>query len=436
MKFNVKKSAAALAAAALGTVTLLQSTAALAAQTWFDDDEAMVRLRLKNDLRRADKPSAGNDNEISAWVQGMMAEVDTGWLNDFVGFDAGYYYVAKLHAPEDKTTRWYLDDHSSFGYWLAAAKFRYEDYVKLKVGRFVTDQSYGALPYYVPLINSNSNRTLPTASQGALLYLHPHQNLDLWCMWRDQVFTPTSALQGGMRKEGVYNSKTGDYDEEHPRSFFAFSVYNDAHRLSGGISYQDDVSTQVMVNLDNSWKLDSGNKVSTALRYFGAQTNGDGTQVFRDGGMADDTDLYTGKISYTTQYGTVYTAVEYMTHATNGSFIDSDVGFPNSFSMDRNHEGMFSIEVGYILPVTSELSLMLAPIYTNGYEDHSREVDIEGYGINYGVMYKAKSGPLEGLDIKLFGDWCMERRDGSQLGDRLHFWDVKLTVQYDIDFLK
>ena len=47
-------------------------TSAYAAQ--LADDEAGLRIRLKNELRRADKPSAGAGRDIYAWVQGGLLD--------------------------------------------------------------------------------------------------------------------------------------------------------------------------------------------------------------------------------------------------------------------------------------------------------------------------------------------------------------------------
>lgn len=419
-----------LTAALLG----LTSSMAQAASGWFDD-ELDLNLRLKNELRRADKPSAGADKDIYAWVQGVMAEFDSGWLYDWIGFEGGWFYVAKLDAPGHMSTRWYLDDHSSFGYAVGAVKFKVADVAKLKIGRFVTDYSYGALPYYVPLINSNSTRTLPTASQGALLYLHPHENVDVWAMYRNKTFSSTSALQGGFRDEGVYNSDTGNYDDAHPRSFFAFSLYNNLHRLSAGFSYQNEVSNQYMVNLDNTFPLDGGYKIATNFRFWAAEARGDVKDIYHEKKLSPDSQLYTGQLNFITPNYTLYGSFEYISHETWGSAIDSDLGFPNSWSMDRNHEDMWSFQAGVIKPLTSDFSVLLAPIYTNGYESHQKEVSVEGYGLTYGVMYTASSGPLEGLKVRLYGDWCIEKREGSTYGDRLHFWDVKLTIQYDFNII-
>ena len=50
-------------------------TSAYAAQ--LADDEAGLRIRLKNELRRADKPSAGAGRDIYAWVQGGLLDFNS-----------------------------------------------------------------------------------------------------------------------------------------------------------------------------------------------------------------------------------------------------------------------------------------------------------------------------------------------------------------------
>ncbi len=400
---------------------------------WFDD-ELDLNLRLKNELRRADKPSAGSSSDIYAWVQGIMAEFDSGWLYDCVGVEGGWFYVAKLDAPEHMSSRWYLNDHSSFGYWVGAVKFKVSDIAKLKVGRFITDYAYGAMPYYVPLISANSTRTLPVATQGALLYLHPHKNLDLWTMYRERAFTSTSALQGGFRDEGLYNTSKADYDQ-HSRYFFAASVYNDLHRLSAGFSSQHEVGNQYMITLDNTLPLEGGDKLVSNFRFFGANVYGGARDIYDQQNLSPNTQLYTWRLSYVTPDFTVYGAVEYINHRSYGSIVDTDLGFPNSWSMDRNHEDMWSYQIGVIKPLGYGFSVSLAPIVTDGYESHAKDVRVQGVGITYGITYDAKGGPLDGLKFRLFGDWCTEKRNGSQYGDRLHYWDVKMTIQYDFNIL-
>ena len=78
----------------------------------------------------------------------------------------------------------------------------------------------------------------------------------------------------------------------------------------------------------------------------------------------------------------------------------------------------------------------VAPLYTNGYEDYSKEVSVEGFDFNAGVMYRVKSGPLKGLSSYLFGSRACEDRPGSEYGDHLNYWDIKFCVQYKHDFLQ
>ncbi|ECH2928556.1 hypothetical protein FOV05_10390 [Salmonella enterica] len=44
---------------------------------------------------------------------------------------------------------------------------------------------------------------------------------------------------------------------------------------------------------------------------------------------------------------------------------------------------------------------------------------------------RIEEGPLEGMNIFLAADKGREKRDGSALGDRLNYWDVKMSIQYD-----
>src|SRR5699024_12544877 len=59
------------------------------------DDEAGLRIRMKNELRRADKPSAGAGRDIYAWVQGGLLDFTIGCDAYFilVGVVADYVYL-------------------------------------------------------------------------------------------------------------------------------------------------------------------------------------------------------------------------------------------------------------------------------------------------------------------------------------------------------
>lgn len=113
-----------------------------------------------------------------------------------IGVEGGAYYVYKLGARADMSTRWYLDGDKSFGFALGAVKIKPSENSLLKLGRFGTDYSYGSLPYRIPLMAGSSQRTLPTVSEGALGYWALTPNIDLWGMWRSRVFLWTDSTTG------------------------------------------------------------------------------------------------------------------------------------------------------------------------------------------------------------------------------------------------
>lgn len=71
------------------------------------DDESALRFRLKNELRRADKPSAGAGRDIYAWVQGGLIDFNSGYYSQRIGVEGSAYYVYKLGARDNMSTRWY-----------------------------------------------------------------------------------------------------------------------------------------------------------------------------------------------------------------------------------------------------------------------------------------------------------------------------------------
>lgn len=89
-------------------------TSAYAAQ--LADDEAGLRIRLKNELRRADKPSAGTGRDIYAWVQGGLLDFNSGYYSNIIGVEGGAYYVYKLGARADMSTGGILMVIKVFGF--------------------------------------------------------------------------------------------------------------------------------------------------------------------------------------------------------------------------------------------------------------------------------------------------------------------------------
>ena len=189
------------------------------------------------------------------------------------------------------------------------------------------------------------------------------------------------------------------------------------------------------VRFDGSLDL-GGHQLKNTLRYFYADVNDDTWELWQHNGIySDDTYLISGMHNLALSFGSVFFAWEYIEHATVGPMIDSDIGFPYAWSLDRNLEDMWSFELGLNYQV-GDFTFSIAPLYTKGYENYSKQVSVEGYDLNLGVFYRPSSGPLKGLTVLLAGDRGFEDRPGSRYGDRLHYWDIKFTAQYDINFLQ
>lgn len=78
----------------------------------------------------------------------------------------------------------------------------------------------------------------------------------------------------GIRNEGVYNSKTGQYDHHRPRAFFTASWHDESSRYSIGGSQQNDVSRQVQGIFEKRIPLDDGYALKGELLGFYARLEG------------------------------------------------------------------------------------------------------------------------------------------------------------------
>ncbi len=222
-------------------------------------------------------------------------------------------------------------------------------------------------------------------------------------------------------------SQTGKYDKHRARSFLAASWHDDTSRYSLGGSVQKDVSNQIQSILEKGIPLDPNYTLKGELLGFYAQLEG----LSRNTSQPNDTALVSGQVTWNAPWGSVFGSGGYLRHAMNGAVVDTDIGYPFSLSLDRNREGMQSWQLGVNYRLTPQFTLTFAPIVTRGYESSKRDVRIEGAGILGGMNYRVSEGPLQGMNFFLAADKGREKRDGSALGDRLNYWDVKMSIQYD-----
>ncbi len=74
-------------------------TSAYAAQ--LADDEAGLRIRLKNELRRADKPVLAQEEIFTHGYREDCSISISGYYSNIIGVEGGAYYVYKLGARAD-----------------------------------------------------------------------------------------------------------------------------------------------------------------------------------------------------------------------------------------------------------------------------------------------------------------------------------------------
>mgnify|MGYP000734169650 CR=1 FL=1 len=156
-------------------ITLILTNSAIASEPVGELDQSLT-LKLHNELRVADRPSAcgdgdydsdGNPNttpidrncksaDVKAWVQGAMLDYETENLLPWLDVQAYGYTVQKLWSPSSATSRFYLDESSgsaeSFSLFGGSLNFKPTDNVELKLGRFGVDMGHGTIDHAVPLL--------------------------------------------------------------------------------------------------------------------------------------------------------------------------------------------------------------------------------------------------------------------------------------------
>ncbi|HCS43115.1 MAG TPA: glucuronide uptake porin UidC [Pseudomonas sp.] len=409
-------------------VVILSCFACQAIASDFYEQDDTLRLRLRNELRRADKPSAGAASDIYAWVQGAALEYNSPYAGDIVGVDVGGFYTQRLDSRDNWSTRWYLDGDDSFGRYTAAVKVKLSDTLKLKAGRMVTDSTYSGQDD-IPIINTSSQRTQPSISDGVLLKYSPRYNLDIYGMYRVGVYTyPDVSL--GVHKAGPINPNTLKYDNMLPQYITSVVYHNQLDTYAVSTSWQKDVAAQVMTRASQRYPVDTTgeNYIKPEWMAFYGKLNGVSTKY--DGPVS--TYVLSGQLNYVFKQGSVFVAAGKVGPKLNRlGGVDTDLGYAFDLSIDRNHSDMWSAQLGRTWNLPYDTFIGVAEIFTNGYEDYHQKVKVTGVATDVYLGYMPKSGYLKGLRSLLILNSAREEREGSALGNHLDYFDIKLTVQYD-----
>lgn len=410
----------------LSGVVFLLSYQAVAAS--FYNEEDALRLRLRNDFRRAERPSAGSDKNIYAWVQGAALEYNSSYYQDIIGVDIGGFYVYKLGARDNWSTRWYLDGHDSFGRYTAALKLKLSNNLSIKAGRMVTDSLYSGQED-LPIINASSQRTVPTLSDAVLMKYSIDKNYDIYAMYRYGVYYYSDVAEG-VHRTGPIDPKSYRHNLFRPQYITSLVFHDSCNYYAASSLWQEDVALQLMGKTTTCYPLAPDRKDKLKAEFTAFYANLDGMTAELDG--PKDTSLLSGQLSYIHPVGSLFFGVG----KTGGKLnriagIDTDLGYPFDLSIDRNHSDMWSYQLGATLNMPGNSFIGIAETLTNGYETYHHDVRIRGAGTNFLFGWQAAQGKLQGLKIFVALNRAREHRNGSALGDRLDYYDSKVNIQYD-----
>lgn len=398
-------------------------------------------LKLKNEYRNAERPSASGSYgpEVDAWVQYAELNYRSHNLLSWLDVEAAIYTTQKLHADPSKSTRFYLDGHDNFTLVSGSINIKPIDGVELKVGRYGTDYASGNIDYYVPLIERTSVRPTPSISEGALLKV----DLEKFHLYGAYATRYAGGYYTDWQDHGTVQGRDSEGNpiiDKIPKFNIAGVWDNKAAtgtELSVGVSYQNDHSTQYMFNAQQVY-IDNTNAFWKAeLRGLYAQLEGYtkdlNASLMGDG--YDDTALLSGQLTYNKDRLTLIgSAGKVGTKLNSITAVDTDLGFSFDQSIDRNHHDMFACQMGTFYQMTPTLQTGIAIVKTDGYEDQTKAVEIDGIGANLLITHKPQ-GAFEGLRTTLILNKAKEYRTGSALGDELDYYDIKLTFHYDINIL-
>ncbi|KQA27211.1 hypothetical protein AAY53_05435 [Vibrio metoecus] len=418
-------------------VTLALSGGVFAAEantgTVADEFDHDLRVRLRNELRMADRPSACGSNpdaqdckygNVEAWVQGVMVDYETTNLTKWFDVEFYSYSIHKLmDVGSDATSRAYLNsDDESFSFLGGSLNLKPMDGLEIKLGRWGTDYAYGSIEHIVPLLEYSSVRTMPSMKEGVLVHYEANDALDFY----GAVTTKTAGGFDTAWKDDAVNGK-------HTPRLHAGVVYDTPmYGASFGSRYQEDDAYQVQTNFDYALITDSEYYVKFDGRLFFGQTIG----FTKENQLNDVENTYVASTQITVAKGKAFAvaSVGQVGDKLTGTSIDTDIVFPFDMSIARNAHNTTSWQIGGGYNWNENWSTGLFFVATNGDLDSYERTEVDGLAANLTVSHKVTSGGLKGLKSSLILNTAEEEQSGEKSGT-LDYYDIKFAVQYDFKLI-
>lgn len=424
-------------------IALALSNSAIASESVNEFDQSLT-LKLHNELRLADRPSAcgdgdydsnGNPNttpidrdcqsgDVKAWVQGAMLDYETDNLLSWLDVQAFGYTVQKLWSPDDATSRFYLDGSDSF--YLAGGSLNLKpiDGMVIKIGRWGNDAAYGTFDHVVPLLEYSSVRTMPSMKEGALFrYSSDNSN----------VYAAVTTKTAGGYSTAWTDERLG-HNNEKSEKYFAAYVYDDPMKhFALGVSYQNDHSVQTQINTDYAWTMEDGSFVKVDGRLFNANLVGETKDVATDG--LDSAYVASALITYVQDKAFMNAGIGQVGDRLDGfTLVDTDIGFPFDMSISRNYQDTTSWSMGAGYNFNENWTTILSLVKTDGALNHKETTDVDGIGANLIIAHKFTEGGFKGLKTQLILNKAQEERRGV-VNENLDYYDINLDIRYTFNLM-
>lgn len=422
-RFNVKLLVSA--------ITLSLSAGAMATEHSQDEFDHELRLRLKNELRLADRPSAAPSNEIEAWVQGFMFDYETQNLASWLDVDAFAYTVQKLIANPEKSTRFYLDGHDSFSFIGASLNLKPINGLEIKLGRFGNDNGYGTMDHIVPLLEYTSVRTMPSIKEGGMF----QYSIDDLHFYGAMTTKTAGGYDTEWKEEGILDSSY-QLVKESPKYYLATVYDAKMEAASLGFRYQDDHSIQALSNMDYAFLTTDGAFVKFDTRFFYADLLGLQKELHeKTGNDNNSTYVASGQVTYAKDNVYIVGGIGQVGARLEGSTaVDTDIGFPFDMSISRNYHYTTSWQIGTGYNLSDSWGIGLFLVKTDGDLDYKEDTYVDGLGANFTLSYKLTEGSYKGLKSSLILNKAREYRSGAS-NETLDYYDIKFSLQYDFNLI-
>ncbi|MGL5122924.1 MAG: hypothetical protein ACRC6K_01975, partial [Fusobacteriaceae bacterium] len=342
----------------------------------------------------------------------------------------------KIKADAEKTTRFYLNDHSSFNRgFMPSLKFKYKDN-RVRIGRFSVDTVYGGWDYEIPMISSGSIRTLPNMKEGIFYSGKLAEDWNIYSMVTTKNSNSFSVEKWD--KAGVMTPMTLELIDKEPHYALATIYDRDSWTYKLGVGFQDEVRKEVAGNIVKKIKSPntSGLYIVNLLGYY-TRLEGETKKMAHllKGHDAENLHILTGSLSYIEGKFNNWIAIGYVSgKIPPNSGIDTDMVYTGDQSIDRNHADMYSYQFGSVYSFTNNFAGGGYVTLTDGYEDNTKMTKVEGIGFNLLANYNFKGTTLDGLSVTALINKAKEERSPKSGGSKsLDYYDIKLIAQYKFD---